>query len=80
MGSNHSTQQQSKTLPLTAPPEQLAPSTMCITKMQNEAAMIKKYIANKKLRMSLAIEVDAMVRVPEVSLSVDVMIVNNCCI
>lgn len=55
---------------VTSHPPRLKPvrEVNCITKVLNEAAMIKKYIGNKRLRMSLAIEAESMARVPDVSI------------
>jgi len=38
----------------------------CITKVANEASMLKNYMMNKKVRSALAIQNDVLQRIPEV--------------
>jgi len=38
----------------------------CITKVANEASMLKNYMMNKKVRCALAIQNDVLQRIPEV--------------
>ena len=38
----------------------------CITKVNNEASMLKSYMQNKKVRSALAIQNEVLQRIPEV--------------